>query len=168
MRLRCARNSHPRSGGQPKTEGLAELRRHVGDAFNRVPRLLGGSNEPDKGEPDAVSRAKTVNAVLDFAEASHGFPVARHEGSLIMGAAIRLREALTRLSKFIFRKWTTLHVHARIYIVVASCISLSILRGVRVNEKSTHTYCTVYQSLTCFGPLSYASITRNSLEDCTT
>lgn len=144
-----------------------KLRREAGDAFNSVLSLLGGLTEGEKGKPDTVSRAKTVNAVLDFAEASQRF-CSRAPRGQPNKAAIRLREVLTRLSKFIFRKWATLHVHTRIYIVVVSCISLSILRGVRVNEKRTHTYCTVYQSLTRFGPLSYASITRNSLEDCTT
>ncbi|OQD66262.1 hypothetical protein PENANT_c359G11244, partial [Penicillium antarcticum] len=38
-----------------------------------VSSLLGGSNEGDKGKPDTVSRAKTVQAVLDFAEASQRF-----------------------------------------------------------------------------------------------
>ncbi|KXG45142.1 reverse transcriptase [Penicillium griseofulvum] len=50
-----------------------ELRRKVGDAFNSVSSLLGGSNEGDKGKPDTVSRVKTVQAVLDFAEASQRF-----------------------------------------------------------------------------------------------
>ncbi|MDN6490718.1 MAG: hypothetical protein L0K41_10005 [Yaniella sp.] len=49
------------------------LRKEVGDAFNSVSSLLGGSNEGEKGKPDIVSRAKTVNAVLDFAEASQRF-----------------------------------------------------------------------------------------------
>ncbi|XHF99701.1 hypothetical protein AWENTII_013004 [Aspergillus wentii] len=56
---------------------LAELRRklrqEVGDAFNSVASLLGGSIEGERGKPDTVSRAKTVNAVLDFAEASQRF-----------------------------------------------------------------------------------------------
>jgi ribonuclease HI len=56
---------------------LAELRRRlrkeVGDTLNSVSSLLGGSNEGEKGKPDTVSRAKTVNAVLDFAEASQRF-----------------------------------------------------------------------------------------------
>lgn len=50
-----------------------ELRRKVGDALSGVSSLLGGSNEGEKGKPDIVSRAKTVQAVLDFAEASHRF-----------------------------------------------------------------------------------------------
>ncbi|KAI3094034.1 hypothetical protein CBS147333_10045 [Penicillium roqueforti] len=50
-----------------------KLRKEVGDAFNSVSSLLGGSNEGEKGKPDIVSRAKTVNAVLDFAEASQRF-----------------------------------------------------------------------------------------------
>jgi hypothetical protein len=50
-----------------------ELRREVGDAFRSVSSLLGGSAEGKKGKPDTVSRAKTVKAVLDFAEASHRF-----------------------------------------------------------------------------------------------
>jgi ribonuclease HI len=50
-----------------------ELRREVGDAFRSVSSLLGGSAEGKRGKPDTVSRAKTVKAVLDFAEASHRF-----------------------------------------------------------------------------------------------
>ncbi|KAJ6016451.1 reverse transcriptase [Penicillium herquei] len=38
-----------------------------------VSSLLGGSNEGEKGKPDIVSRTKTVQAVLDFAEASQRF-----------------------------------------------------------------------------------------------
>lgn len=49
------------------------LRREVGDAFGSVSSLLGGSTEGETGKPDTVSRAKTVKAVLDFAEASHRF-----------------------------------------------------------------------------------------------
>jgi hypothetical protein len=47
-----------------------KLRREVGDAFNNISSLLGGSTHGKKGNPDIISRAKTVNAVLDFAEAS--------------------------------------------------------------------------------------------------
>jgi hypothetical protein len=50
-----------------------ELRREVGDTFNCISSLLGGSTEGKKGKPDTVSRAKTINAVLDFAESSHRF-----------------------------------------------------------------------------------------------
>jgi ribonuclease HI len=50
-----------------------KLRREVGDAFNSVPSLLGGSKQGERGKPDTVSRARTVNAVLDFAEASQRF-----------------------------------------------------------------------------------------------
>jgi ribonuclease HI len=50
-----------------------ELRRKVGDALSSVSSLLGGSNEGEQGKPDIVSRAKTVQAVLDFAEASQRF-----------------------------------------------------------------------------------------------
>jgi ribonuclease HI len=50
-----------------------ELRSEVGDAFRSVSSLLGGSAEGKKGKPDTVSRAKTVKAVLDFAEASQRF-----------------------------------------------------------------------------------------------
>ena len=53
----------------------SELRRRVGDALNSVSSLLGGSNEGKKGKPDTVSRAKTVQAVLDFAEASQRFRI---------------------------------------------------------------------------------------------
>jgi hypothetical protein len=54
-------------------EPRRELRREVGDAFNSVSSLLGGSKQGEKGKPDTVSRARTVNAVLDFAEASQRF-----------------------------------------------------------------------------------------------
>jgi ribonuclease HI len=58
----------------PKLRELrVELRGKVGDALNSVSSLLGGSNEGEKGKPDTVSRAKTVQAVLDFAEASQRF-----------------------------------------------------------------------------------------------
>jgi ribonuclease HI len=50
-----------------------ELRREVGDTFNSVPGLLGGSKQGERGKPDTVSRARSVNAVLDFAEASQRF-----------------------------------------------------------------------------------------------
>lgn len=50
-----------------------ELRQKVGDALSSVSSLLGGSNEGEQGKPDIVSRAKTVQAVLDFAEASQRF-----------------------------------------------------------------------------------------------
>ncbi|KAI3280765.1 hypothetical protein DTO002I6_10079 [Penicillium roqueforti] len=49
------------------------LRSRVGDALNSVSSLLGGSTEGERGNPDTVSRAKTVEAVLDFAEASQRF-----------------------------------------------------------------------------------------------
>jgi hypothetical protein len=50
-----------------------DLRREVGDAFNSVSSLLGGSKEGEGGNPDTVSKTRTVNAVLDFAEASQRF-----------------------------------------------------------------------------------------------
>lgn len=50
-----------------------ELRGRVGDAFGSVSCLLGGSPEGGRGKPDNASRAKTVEAVLDFAEASQRF-----------------------------------------------------------------------------------------------
>ncbi|KAF7118717.1 hypothetical protein CNMCM5793_008337 [Aspergillus hiratsukae] len=50
-----------------------KLRSEVGDAFSSVSSLLGGSTEGKKGKPDTVSRARTVAAVLDFAEASQRF-----------------------------------------------------------------------------------------------
>ncbi|KAJ5976480.1 reverse transcriptase [Penicillium waksmanii] len=54
-------------------EPRAELRRQVEDALNSVSSLLGGSNEGEKGKLDTFSRAKTVRAVLAFAEASQRF-----------------------------------------------------------------------------------------------
>ena len=50
-----------------------KLRIEVGDAFNSVSSLLGGSTKGERGKPDTVSRARTVKAVLDFAEASQRF-----------------------------------------------------------------------------------------------
>ena len=74
VRVRRARNSHPCASGLPKFEGNSKgAKEEVGDAFNSVSSLLGGSNEGKKGKPDTVSRAKTVKAVLDFAEASQRF-----------------------------------------------------------------------------------------------
>jgi ribonuclease HI len=61
--MECPRLREPRE----------ELRRQVEDALNSVSSLLGGSNQGEKGKPDTVSRAKTVRAVLDFAEASQRF-----------------------------------------------------------------------------------------------
>ena len=58
----------------PRLRELREdLRRQVEDALISVSSLLGGSKEGEKGKPDTVSRAKTVNAVLDFAKASQRF-----------------------------------------------------------------------------------------------
>lgn len=47
-----------------------KLRSEAGDAFNSVSSLLGGSTEGERGKLDTVLRARTVKAVLDFAEAS--------------------------------------------------------------------------------------------------
>ncbi|KAJ5513135.1 hypothetical protein N7463_002687 [Penicillium fimorum] len=52
-----------------------ELRIKVGDAFNSISTLLGGSGEEGKGKIDRASRTKTVEAVLDFAEASQRFQI---------------------------------------------------------------------------------------------
>ncbi|CEJ61889.1 hypothetical protein PMG11_10405 [Penicillium brasilianum] len=58
----------------PKLRELrVELKRKVGGALSSVSSLLGGSNEGEKGKPGIVSRAKTVQAVLDFAEMSWRF-----------------------------------------------------------------------------------------------
>jgi hypothetical protein len=58
----------------PRLQGpRIKLRREVGDAFNSVSSLLGGSTQGKKGNPGIISRAKTINAVLDFAEASQRF-----------------------------------------------------------------------------------------------
>ncbi|KAI3093180.1 hypothetical protein CBS147333_10127 [Penicillium roqueforti] len=50
-----------------------ELRIKVGDAFNSISTLLGGPGEEGRGNIDSASRTKTVEAVLDFAEASQRF-----------------------------------------------------------------------------------------------
>jgi hypothetical protein len=58
----------------PDLRGLRrELRAKVCDAFSSVSTLLGGSEEGRKGKPNHASRVKTVDAVLDFAEASQRF-----------------------------------------------------------------------------------------------
>lgn len=49
------------------------LRRKTGDAFNSVPSLLGACGEGKIGKRDDASRACTVEAVLDLAEASQRF-----------------------------------------------------------------------------------------------
>ncbi|OQD77337.1 hypothetical protein PENANT_c114G03644, partial [Penicillium antarcticum] len=58
-------------------ERLRELRRElrfkVGEAFNSISTLLGGPGEEGRGKIDSASRSKTVEAVLDFAEASQRF-----------------------------------------------------------------------------------------------
>jgi hypothetical protein len=58
----------------------------VGDAFRSVSSLLGGSTEGMKGKPDIVSRARTVKAVLDFAEASHRFQSRASRGQPNIGS----------------------------------------------------------------------------------
>ena len=58
----------------PRLEGLRkELRSKVGDAFNSMSTLLGGPGEEGRGKIDSASRTRTVEAVLDFAEASQRF-----------------------------------------------------------------------------------------------
>ena len=58
----------------PDLRGLRrELRAKVGDAFSSVSTLLGGSEEGRRGKPNHAARVKTVDAVLDFAEASQRF-----------------------------------------------------------------------------------------------
>lgn len=59
-----------------------ELREKVGDAFNNVSSLLGGSQEERRGQIYHASRAKTVDAVLDFAEASQRFRSRAPRGQL--------------------------------------------------------------------------------------
>ncbi|KAI2736048.1 hypothetical protein DTO013E5_9203 [Penicillium roqueforti] len=59
-----------------------ELREKVGDAFNNVSSLLGGSQEERRGQINHASRAKTVDAVLDFAEASQRFRSRAPRGQL--------------------------------------------------------------------------------------
>jgi hypothetical protein len=66
-----------------------ELGGEVGDALNGISSLLGGSTEGRRGKPDTVSRARTINAVLTLQRRHRDSEVARHVGSLTMGAAIR-------------------------------------------------------------------------------
>lgn len=47
-----------------------ELREKVGEAFNSISPLLGGPGEGGRVKLDNASRAKTVETVLGFAEAS--------------------------------------------------------------------------------------------------
>lgn len=68
------RNRHACFGGLSRTDGIAEeTHNRSGYSFNSVSSLLGGSEECEKGKPDTVSQAKTVNAVLNCAEASQRF-----------------------------------------------------------------------------------------------
>jgi hypothetical protein len=50
-----------------------KLRSEAGDAFSSVSSLLGGSIDGKRGKPDTVARARIVQTVLDFAEASQRF-----------------------------------------------------------------------------------------------
>jgi ribonuclease HI len=50
-----------------------ELRRKAGESFNSVSALLGGSEAGRRDKTNSASRAKSVEAVLDFAEASQRF-----------------------------------------------------------------------------------------------
>lgn len=50
-----------------------ELRGKVGEAFGSVAVMLGGCKTGERGNTTNVSRSKTVEAVLDFAEASQRF-----------------------------------------------------------------------------------------------
>jgi ribonuclease HI len=50
-----------------------KLRRKLGDAFNSMSTLLGGPGEEGRGKIVSASRSKTVEAALDFAEASQRF-----------------------------------------------------------------------------------------------
>lgn len=50
-----------------------ELRGKVGEAFNSMLTLLGEPGEDGRGKQNSASRAQTVKAVLDFAEASQLF-----------------------------------------------------------------------------------------------
>lgn len=59
-----------------------ELREKVGDAFNNVSSLLGGSQKEKRGQIYHASRAKTVDAVLDSAEASQRFRSRAPRGQL--------------------------------------------------------------------------------------
>lgn len=67
-----------------------ELRRKAGDALRSVSSLLGGSNEGEKGNPDIVSRAKTVycRPYWTSLRRHSSFAVVCHKGSLTMGAAM--------------------------------------------------------------------------------
>ena len=67
------------------------------DTRSGVSSLLGGSNQGEQGKPDIVSRAKTVQAVLDFAEASQQFRSCAPSGPND-GSGNRPREAVTGLS----------------------------------------------------------------------
>ena len=50
-----------------------ELRRKAGDAFNSVSSLLGGCEDDKESKPNSATRTSTVEAVLDYAEASQRF-----------------------------------------------------------------------------------------------
>ena len=66
--------SGPCLGGLSRIEDpVAGAATEVGDAFRSVSLLLGGLEEGKEGKPSAASRASTIKAVLDFAEASQRF-----------------------------------------------------------------------------------------------
>jgi hypothetical protein len=52
---------------------IKELRSKVGDAFNSISILLGGTGEEGRGKIDSTSRTKIVEAILVFAKASQWF-----------------------------------------------------------------------------------------------
>jgi hypothetical protein len=74
-----------------------KLRSGVGNDFQSISSLLGGSTEGKKGKPDTVSRARTVNPELDFAEASQRFKSRAPQWKANIGTAIRSQQALKRV-----------------------------------------------------------------------
>jgi hypothetical protein len=72
-------------------EPRRELRREFGDAFNSVPSLLGGSKQGERGNPDTVREPGRSMPCWTSLRRHKGSAVARHEGSLTMGPAIRPR-----------------------------------------------------------------------------
>lgn len=72
--MRCAGDSRLRTSRMPEAPRAEDrIKKKSWRCAERRVELLGGSTEGKKGKLDIVLRAKTVHAVLDFAEASQRF-----------------------------------------------------------------------------------------------
>lgn len=85
-----------------------ELREKVGNAFNNISTLLGAGGP--RG-PDTAPRAKTVEAILGFAEASERFRSRAPRGQQSKIAATRPRQAPSRLQVRLRSDTRHMYVH---------------------------------------------------------